>query len=455
MHDLSRTLVAVATPPGRGGIGCVRLSGPDAAAVARAIFRPAGAVVPATGGAPAFGRFLGADGRPVDHGFLVLFPEGRSFTGEPVAELWAHGSPAVLRALVAAAVAAGAFPAGPGEFTYRALRHGRLDLARAEAIRDLVAARTLHQARLALAQAEGTLSRRIAPLRESLADLIARGEASIEFVEEAEVHLPGGALAKGIEAALREAEALLAGHRAGRIVREGATVAITGAPNVGKSSLFNTLLARERAIVSALPGTTRDTLAETLDLGGIPVTLVDTAGLRDVSDPLEDEGVRRARLARAEADLLLWVLDASRPPAREERETLAGLDAGPDGPRTVIALNKSDLSDAGASALPHPGAVRVSAKTGDGIDALRDALYERLVGADWVDDPVLADVRHAEALRAAVTALTSARAAAGGLSEELVLEDLREAMTRLGEITGEFAPEELYDRIFSTFCIGK
>lgn len=453
MHDPDTTLVAVASPPGRGGVGCVRLSGAEAERIARALFRAGRSGDAERGGAPRFGRFLARDRRPIDHGYLVLFEPGASFTGEPVAELWAHGSPAVLAELVEAAVVEGAVPAGPGEFTYRALRHGRLDLARAEAIRDLVASRTLYQARLAFAQAEGALSRRVAPLRDGLADLIARGEAAVEFADEAETHLPAGGLSPGIEEARRACEAVLAGFRAGRVVREGATLAITGAPNVGKSSLFNRLLERERAIVAAQPGTTRDTVAETLDLGGIPVRLVDTAGIREEGDELESEGMRRAREARETADLVLWVLDASRPLDASERQEL---ERPADGRPTVLAMNKSDLPGAATAPLPRPGALRVSALTGEGLPVLRRELRARLAVEGSLEDPVISDARHALALERAGGALDAAsRAAASGLPDELVLEDLREAMHHVGEITGELGTDDLYERIFATFCIGK
>jgi tRNA modification GTPase len=456
MHDLDATIVASATPPGRGGVGCVRISGPQASAVAGALFRPGRAGFPEPGGPPRFGRFLGRDGRPLDHGYLVLFEPSASYTAEPAAELWPHGSPAVLRELLAAAVAAGARPAGPGEFTYRALRRGRLDLARAEAVRDLVAARTLYQARVAFAQAEGELSRRLRPVREVLADVIARAEAAVEFSEESETHLEPGRLREAIGEARDGILALLAGFRTGRIAREGASLVIAGAPNVGKSSLFNRLVDRERAIVAATPGTTRDTVEECVDLEGIPLRIIDTAGLRDLADPVEAEGVRRARAAVQEADLVLLVLDASLNPGPEERlafERALG-NAGPE--RTLVALNKSDLRGTLSVPLPRPDALRVSARTGLGLGDLKARIRRRLVGAGPVEEPVLTDARHARALEQAVRALeTAARTDASPLSEELTLEDLREAMRCLGEITGELAPADLYDRIFSTFCIGK
>jgi tRNA modification GTPase len=455
MHDLTATIVAVATPPGRGGVGCLRLSGAAAAEIAAALFRPARGELDRRESKATFGRFVDRRARAIDHGYVVIFEEGASFTGELTAELWTHGSPAVLAELLAAAAAAGARLAGPGEFTYRALRNGRIDLARAEAVRDLVAARTLYQARVAFAQAEGALSQRLAPLRERLVDLMARIEAAVEFVDEAETHLPAGALAESIAAARGECDRLLSGFVRGRVVREGATLVIIGRPNVGKSSLFNQLLARERAIVTEIPGTTRDTLEEQIDLGGVPVRLVDTAGLRAVADPVEGEGVRRARAAREEADVVLLVLDGSTVPTDEERGVLEEIADATEEGRTLVVINKIDLPRADGEARP-PGALEVSALTGEGLDVLRETMRKRLVGAGPLEDPVVTDARHAQALERARDALEQAsRAADAGSSEELVLEDLRDAMHNLGAITGEMSPDELYDRIFSTFCIGK
>jgi len=453
MHDLHTTLVAVATPPGRGGIGCVRLSGLRAAEIGLGRFRPAGDP-PRPGGRPSFGRFVDRDGRVIDHGYLVLFPAESSFTGELTAELWPHGSPAILAELIEGAVASGATPAGLGEFTYRALRHGRIDLARAEAVADLVAARTLYQARIAFAQAEGSISRRLAPLTESIDEWIARTEAAVEFVDESETHLAAGALRAAIDQALADCGDLLSGFRSGRVVRDGATLAIVGCPNAGKSSLFNRLLARERAIVHEIAGTTRDTLEETIDLAGIPVRLIDTAGLRQVTDPVEGEGVRRAEQARQEADLVLLVLDGVRPPVPQEEQALSRAHGEEEGRRTVIVINKSDLPL--ADGWPADQAWPVSARSGEGIGGLKALLRERLVGGELAADPILTNARHAQALERTIEALKrSAEAADSGLPDDLVLEDLKLARNHLGQITGDLNNEALYDRIFSTFCIGK
>jgi tRNA modification GTPase len=457
MYDLSTTLVAVGTPPGRGGIGCLRLSGADARSIAERLFRPAEpGRTPRPGGRPRFGAFLDRAGRPLDHGYLVLFGASASYTGELTAELWSHGSPAVLSELVASAVAAGARPAGPGEFTYRAVRNGRLDLTRAEAVRDLIAARTAYQARVAFSQAEGALARRLAPLEEALEEWIARAEAAVEFVDESETQLPPRALPRAVVQTRDACERLLAGFRAGRVVRDGARMAIVGLPNVGKSALFNRLLDQDRAIVTEIAGTTRDTLEEELDVGGIPVRLIDTAGLRSIGDPVESEGVRRSRVAREEADLVLLVFDGSRPLDALELEALERWRAESDRRRTVAVRNKIDLPQAACGVADDRDVLGVSARTGEGIDELREELRHRLTGTGPLEDPILTDARHAHALDGAKAALDRAELALGsGLSEELVLEDLRQARRHLGEITGEFTSENLYDRIFSTFCIGK
>jgi tRNA modification GTPase len=400
-----------------------------------------------------FATFVDPHGAALDHGYVIAFPAAASFTGEPVVELWAHGSPPILDAIVASATAAGATLAGPGEFTYRALRHGKLDLARAEAIRDLVAARTLTQARLAFAQVEGALSRRVGALRDALIDLVARGEASVEFIDDAETELESGRFAAGIATALAEIEQLTADAARGRLFRDGARVTLSGRTSVGKSSLFNRLLGVDRAIVSPTAGTTRDTLEENLELDGLPVVLVDTAGMRPVDDAVEAEGVRRAREAAGEADVLVMVIDASCELAEEEHRTLAASAPGPERPMIVVA-NKADLAEAERIERVWPGALPVSARTGEGVAALRAEIRRRLVGAAETERPIVTQARHRAALAATAHELRRAREAVPD-GVELALEDLRAALRALGEITGEVATDDLYDRIFSTFCIGK
>lgn len=480
MHDLSETIVAIATPPGRGGVGCVRLSGPDSETISGRLVRSGVARLAAkdlVGSAltpPKFVAFVDREKNALDHGFLMIFPEGRSFTGELTAELWPHGSPVVLGALLEAAVAAGAVLAGPGEFTYRALRSGRLDLARAEAIRDLVDARSVYQAQVAFRQAEGSLSRRLEPLRELLAVLIARGEAAVEFVEESEVHLAHGVMEAGIDEIRDACTKLHNDFAVGRVVREGASIALIGIPNAGKSSLFNAWLAEERAIVTEVPGTTRDLLEETAHLDGVPLRWIDCAGLRETKEPIEREGVERAQRAQAEADRVLLLLDGSRKSLdRSERIALKKLADPAERIRTIVVWNKTDLvntthkafrkkemaallSTIKVSSREISTAPWISAKTGKGLEKLRDRLRKSLFGGPITEDPQVTHARHAEALEAAGTALArAADALPKGITEEFVLEDLREAMEHLGRIVGAFGVEELYDRVFSTFCIGK
>jgi tRNA modification GTPase len=469
------TIVAIATPPGRGGIGAVRLSGPRAAEIAAGLFRPARrgdgappgdadppAGAPVTPGATIrFGTFLAAGDEAIDQGYLVTVPPPRTFTGEAVAELWAHGSPAVLRLLTEEAVARGARPATPGEFTLRAFLNGRIDATQAEAIRDLIEARTVFQARVAHDQARGRISIPVNALKERLADVVARLEAAIEFSEESEAarFVPEGGVMGEVRAVRMEIAALAGTYARGRRVRDGAAVAIVGAPNAGKSSLFNRLLEEERAIVTPIAGTTRDLLEETLDLRGIPVTLVDTAGLHEAGNEADAEAVARARRAADAADLLLVVLDWSRPLGSEERDLLKGLEGG----RAVVVLSKADLPcGAGMDQVLYlrrrHQAMEVSSKSGEGIDDLRRRLEEAVTSgaAGSREEIVLTNVRHHDLLLKSAEALERCEGAARDrVGEEYLLVDLKEALERLGQITGEVGVDDIYERIFSRFCIGK
>jgi len=460
----AETIVAISTPPGRGGIGVVRLSGPRAIDVARRVFRPMrGEAEPKSlpPGRVIFGRFAGPDGGTIDHGYLVTFRPPASFTGEESAELWTHGSPAVTRLLVEAAVTLGARPATPGEFTLRAFLNGRIDATQAEAIRDLIEARTAYQVKVAHDQVQGRISSSVERLKDRLVEIVARLEASVEFSEEDEAgrFLPEGGVGAELGGLRRDIETLAGSYERGRRVREGATVALVGAPNVGKSSLFNRLLEEDRAIVTPIAGTTRDILEETLDLCGIPVTLLDTAGLHGSPDEAGAEAVRRARVAMTAADRLLLVFDWSRPLADDDRALLRDRDTG----RTIVVLNKIDRPCGIAPGdllrlRERPGALQVSAKTGAGIEALRRRLEEVLtVGAALErEDTFITNVRHRDLLARAAAALAYAEhGARDGVSVEYLLLDYREALDRLGEITGEVGADDIYERIFKNFCIGK
>ena len=477
MFCTTDTIVAEATPPGRGGIGVVRLSGPGAPAIAQALvthngpFQPRHATLTRVRPEPdttnktttPMGR-LTADATEavtervpevrvvsriptdaIDQVVATFFPAPHSYTGEDIVELSAHGSPVVLRAIVAAAIAHGARLAEPGEFTLRAFLNGRIDLMQAEAVNDLIQAATPLQARAAFDQLDGTLTRAIAGIDATLFDLIARLEASVDFPDEGYHFVDPGALAQAIDGLMARSSDLLGDARRGRLIREGLQIVIAGEPNVGKSSLFNALAGASRAIVTEVPGTTRDLVTEVIDVDGLRVTLVDTAGLRDTDDPVESEGVSRARQALAVADLVLRVEDRSRPRTRQDTQN----------GKVLFVANKADLD----AAWHDERAVPVSAATGEGLDELRRRIAVALDVDSLRDRPAMTNVRHIALIDRAHAALARARDAAraegGALSEEFVLADLNEARAACEEITGRRAPDDLLGHIFSKFCIGK
>jgi tRNA modification GTPase len=453
------TIVAIATPPGRGGIGVVRLSGPVALRVAQTLIthreplHPRHATLSKVRPSRSALRPGFADDSPseggtdaIDQVVATFFPGPHSYTGEDVVELSAHGSPVVLGAIVSAAIEAGARLAEPGEFTLRAYLSGRIDLMQAEAVNDLIEAVTPLQARAAFDQLDGTLTRAIGAIDATLFDLIARLEASVDFPEEGYHFVDPGVLAQAIDGLLERTAALVGDARRGRLIREGLTIAIVGEPNVGKSSLFNALAGASRAIVTDLPGTTRDLVTEVVEIEGLRVTLVDTAGLRDTADPVEIEGVSRAHQAMAVADLVLLVEDRSRPRPSPSRERDR---------KVLYVANKNDL----AAAWHDDRAVPVSATAGDGLEALRRRIAAALDVDPMRDRPAMTNVRHLALVDRAHQALGRARAAAlaSGVSlpEEFVLADLADARAALEEIGGRRAPEDLLEHIFSRFCIGK
>ena len=450
------TIVAVATAPGAAGIGVVRLSGPRAVDAATPLVQlPAGqAVAILTPRVLTRGTLHAADDL-TDDVLVVFMPAPNSYTGEDVIELHTHGSPLVLDATLRAAVAAGARLARPGEFTQRAFMNGRLDLAQAEAVADLINARTAAAARCAGRHLRGGLSERVTALRDGLLHVLAEMEAGLDFTEE-ELDLPShDDYAARLETHRRELAALLDTAATGQLLHTGATVAIVGRPNVGKSSLFNALLDRERAIVTAEPGTTRDTVEGEIDLDGVPVRLVDTAGVRDTESHAEALGVERSRAAAAGADVVLWVVDRSEPVT--EADAGAVEDAAAD--RTVLLYNKSDLP-AVAEPLPQPVAAtaEVSALTGEGLDAVHEALRSvlRLNGALGSEGPVVVRARHADALGRARAAVDGAmQSLASEVTLDCVAIDVREAMDALGEIIGEKTTDDVLNHIFGAFCIGK
>lgn len=456
---LDDTIVAVATPPGRGGIGVIRLSGRDAVAVARRALRsPAPRFLEAPGAA-VVADLVAADapGEPVDRVVATYFRAPRSYTGEDVVEVSCHGSPVVLDAALDLLLQSGARAATPGEFTLRAFLNGRMDLTQAEAVRDLVDAQTRHQARRAQRQLRGELSRRLSPLKERILDLVVHLESTVEFVDDDIAPEGRSALSEELRAAASDLAALAASYGLGRLVSEGISVALVGPPNAGKSSIFNRLLESERAIVTPVPGTTRDLVSERVLVGGVPFRLVDTAGLRETDDTVERIGIERTRSAIADADVVLVVLDAAVSTAGDDEPLLRATD----GLRRVVAVNKTDLAPAPAWLAAAPAGapvVAVSALTGEGLDALRATVLELVGGRSGAEqgDILITNARHHALLRGAAAHLESAAGALeAGFGEEVALVGLHGCLRDLGELTGETALDDILNRIFSTFCIGK
>jgi tRNA modification GTPase len=448
--DRADTIVAIATPPGRGGIGIVRLSGPDAAGIARELCADPPAFEPRRA---TLVRLSGASGA-FDQAIVTLFPSPGSYTGDDVAEISAHGSPVLLHEIVASAVVLGARVAEPGEFTLRAFLNGRIDLVQAEAVRDLIEAVTPAQARAAFDQLEGTLTNRIREIDAVLFDLTARLEASLDFPGEGYHFVDSAGAAAEIADVASRVDALLADAPRGRLIRDGLLVVIAGRPNSGKSSLFNRLVGAGRAIVTDVPGTTRDLLTEVIDVDGVPVTLVDTAGMRArPADAIEAEGIARAAGARRIAAVTLVMLDSSAPLDGDDRALLADAAAAPH----VIVASKADLPPAWSADDLDRAAVRVSAIKGEGVDALRGAIVQAIAASPTPRDvPAVTNVRHAALLRETRAALGRAfDAADSGLAEEFVLADVHEARALLEEVTGRRTADDVVHAIFERFCIGK
>jgi len=451
------TIVAPATPGGTGAVSIVRLSGPDAFAIA----------VRLTGLSPSDApprtmrrcSILDPSGEILDAALAVFFHGPHSFTGEDVVEIHLHGNPVVVETVVRAACAAGAVPAEPGEFSRRAFHRGKMDLTQAEGLCDLIAARTEEAARSALRQMRGGIREEIVPLRERLLSLLTLQEAAIDFAEEDDVPaITNVQLTERVSEIMARLDVLLRSYEAGRRFRDGATVAIAGVANVGKSRLLNRLAGEERAIVTETPGTTRDYLHADVAIGGVPVTLIDTAGLRETADPVEREGVRRSREIVASADLVLFVLDGSRAASAGDRSAYEEVASLPH----LVLLNKSDLAaeedGGGFAGAGKRGALRLSAKTGEGIGELAVAIAREVAPAEGAirSQAPLTRARQRLAVERALSALSRASSAsAEGLPLEFPAADVREAVGALAELVGEVAPEEVLDAIFGSFCVGK
>jgi len=451
----SDTIAAISTPPGRGGIGIVRLSGPQAASVAAQLVRLRQPLEHSRARlADVLDQKTDSEAARIDEAIVTFFAAPYSYTAEDLVEIAAHGSPVVLEMLLGRALKLGARLAEPGEFTQRAFLSGKLDLTQAEAVRDLIAAQTLTQARLAASQMGGALSRRVEPVKRALVELIAQLEAGIDFAEDDVDVTPQAEIARRIGELAPPLNALEATFARGRIVHDGLTLAIVGRPNAGKSSLFNCLIERDRAIVTATPGTTRDTVAERISLEGIPLELVDTAGLREAPEEVEQLGIARSREALADAALVVVVLDAAEPLNDEERRLLAAVESRP----AVVAVNKSDLIEAG-SPLPDCGAIpalATSALTGEGLPALREKILSLATGGAAAETGMLTSLRHQQAIAAALTALADAALSnAASIPHEMILLDLYRALAALDSLTGQTTPDDILHLIFSTFCIGK
>src|SRR6266849_10278905 len=491
--NLDDTIVAIATPPGRGGIGVVRLAGPEARAIAAPMLRlnrelepnralrcdliePCGADTPVRETVGTYDPSSGAPDSRIDEVVVTYFAKPHSYTTDDIVEISAHGSPVVLRHIVELSLARGARLAEPGEFTMRAFLNGRLDLTQAEAVRDLIDSQTLFQAKVAAQQLEGALSNRLKPIKQKLVDLIALLEAGIDFAEDDISVAPDATILARIAQVRSPLLQLAATFTYGKIVHQGLTLAIVGRPNVGKSSLFNRLVERERAIVTAQPGTTRDLVSETVAIGGIPVELVDTAGIRRALDEAESMGIKKSMEALADADLVLVVIDKTQPLSHEDLELLTQVE----GRQAIIVENKSDLpsmhedeathtgadapSTGSGQALSRPAerssAVRIptSALTGEGIPALRAAILNHVAGdsTTQLESGFLTSVRHQKLVNDALTSLDAAtKAVAARVPHEMLLLDLYGALRPRDEITGATTTEDILALIFSTVCIGK
>jgi tRNA modification GTPase len=451
----TETIVALSTPPGRSGIGVIRLSGSRSLEITRAIVRD-GQFTPEPNQARLQTIYDLESNDALDRALITYFKAPHSFTGEDVVELSCHGSPVLLRRLIDLILTLDARLAGPGEFTLRALSHGRINLSQAEAIRDLINAQTDSAIKQAARQLRGELSSYLQPIKDALVSIIVPLESSLEFVEDDLPDLAIIRISADITDLIEKIDRLAKTFSSGHLLKDGLRITLAGRPNVGKSSVFNSLLSSERAIVTDIPGTTRDSLSEMISLEGIPVLLIDTAGMRSTEDKVENMGVERTRRAIADADLTVVVLDGAEPLTFEDTEVIAEIGSLPH----LIALNKSDLESFKPDGLLNNVStpiIPVSAKTGAGLDTLRAAILKPFLnGASSDGGLLITDARHHDLLRRTQTALqSSALLLEEHASEELVLAGFYDGLRFLGQITGETTTEDVLSQIFATFCIGK
>jgi tRNA modification GTPase len=458
---LDDTIVAIATPPGRGGIGVVRVAGADARSITRPLLRLKHLLEP---GRAIFGDLIDPDsGERIDEVVVTFFAKPHSYTTDDIIEISSHGSPVVLRHLVELAIARGARIAEPGEFTMRAFLNGRIDLTQAEAVNDLIASQTLFQAKTAAQQLQGALSKRLQPIKEDLVQLIASLEAGVDFAEDDVSVLPPEKILERVEVIRNPLQRLADSFAYGKIVHEGLTLAIVGPPNVGKSSLFNRLVERDRAIVTATPGTTRDLVTETISLEGIPLRFVDTAGIRASNNEAESIGIRKSHEALAEADLVLAVFEATPDSARnglpdwfshEHPEISQTLTQR----KLILVENKIDLIPRRTPNTSESTRILTSAVTGEGIEALREKIIESIRGQAQGEHEsgFLTNLRQHTAVKEAIAGLEKSESAVRErVPHEMLLLDLYAALRALDGITGETTTDDILNSIFSSFCIGK
>lgn len=430
----------------------VRLSGPESRSIANSMLRLRHELEP--GRATLAELIEPESGERMDEAVVTFFARPHSYTTDDVVEISAHGSPVVLRHVVEMAVARGARLAEPGEFTMRAFLHGRLDLTQAEAVRDLIESQTLYQAKVAAQQLDGALSKRLQPIKKKLVDLIAVMEAGIDFAEDDVAVLPSAQIIARMAEVEEPLEKLKASFAYGKVVHEGFTLAIVGRPNVGKSSLFNRLVERERAIVTATPGTTRDLVTETVALGGIPLKLIDTAGIRHSTEEAESIGIRKSYEALSDADMVVVVVDSSAGLLSDDQRLLEAVQ----GRRALLAANKADLTTASLAPLNGFRCVRTSAVTGEGMDELRTEILNAVSGNPAVEQETgfLTNLRHERLVEESLSGLAAARRAVQSkVPHEMIMIDLYGALRPLDAITGETTADDILNLIFSSFCIGK